>query len=134
MVIHFTAYLTAVSSYLVKALPLDNVWKHGTSNPPAQNRNPPGSACRFPTEDRLLKEASTPCHFHLPFAASHARALPTISALSNQFIFRNAVLAREKHYFLRQKKFRAGEHLHCGYLSGDLDGLVLALYFKVALH
>ena len=60
----------------VKALPLDNFWKHRTLNPLMQNGNPPGSACHFPTEHRLPKEVSTPCHFHSSFAASQAAALP----------------------------------------------------------
>lgn len=118
----------------VKALPLDNFWKHRTSNPPTQNGNPPWSACHFPTEDRLLKEVSTPCHFHLSLAASQAGALPINPSIFQSVHFQKWNFGQKKHNFLYLKKFRASKHLHCGYLSRNLDGSVLSLYFKVALH
>ena len=102
----------------VKALPLDYFWKHRTSNPPMQNGNPPGSAC----------------HFHLAFAASQAGALPINPSIFQSVHFQKWNFGQKKHNFLYFKKFRASEHLHCGYLSRNLDGLVLSLYFKVALH
>lgn len=114
----------------VKALPLDNFWKHRTLNLPTQNRNASGSACHFPTEDRLLKEVSAPCHFHLAFAACQAGALPTNPSIFQSVHFQIWNFGQKKHNFLYLKKFRASEHLHCGYLSRNLDGLVLSLYLK----